>query len=242
MMGSAALLRGATIGAATILITACGSGGEPATTPSPTDSESMSPSALAKASLLPASAVPPAPPGDSLVDSSEAYEYSGVIAEPSRQVMTCTPLEMTDVPGPPEPGAVAAAGSGFVTGVAQVDQYAVVYTDTAAARRAVERSRSWAEDCQTAFAVHAPGANAVATISQAPAGVDGFSVIATYTYRDTGSSSDEISAVLQSGPTVVYLRANESGAPADTGWAVDGLLDPAWSEQLLNAAADQLSS
>jgi hypothetical protein len=121
-----------------------------------------------------------------------------------------------------------------------VDQYAVVYSDQDAAQRAVARSRDRAQDCQAAFAVHSPDADAEAIISRAPVGVDGFRVRATYAYQDTGYSSDEVSAVLRSGTTVLYLRANETGAPAGMNWETDGLLDPEWSDQLITAAAENL--
>ena len=225
-----------------MVVAGCGTGGSgPGSTATPTGQETMSASKRALASLLPAAAVPPAPPGDTLVDTMGPDKVTGVIGEPSRQVMTCTPLEvLMDDPGPAEPDAAGAASSGFVTGVAQVDQYAVVYSDQAAAQRAVARSRDRARDCQAAFVVHSPDAQAQAIISAAPGGVDGFRVRAAYAYRDTGYSSDEVSAVLRSGTTVLYLRANETGAPAGMNWPTDGLLDPEWADQLITAAAEHL--
>lgn len=211
-------------------------------TPTPSAPETISAGKLAIASLLPVDSVAPAPPGDSLVDNSGPYMAKGVISEPSRQVITCTPREMTDIPGPAEPGAAAAASSGFVTGVAQVDQYVVVYTDEAAAKDAVARSRTWTQDCQTAFAVHAPRAQAEAVISDPPASVDGFRVLATFKDPDTGDTSDEVSAVLRSGRTVLYLRANVLGAPEGEEPPPDSILDPAWSDQLIEAAAAHLAA
>ncbi|MGB8019691.1 MAG: sensor domain-containing protein [Candidatus Nanopelagicales bacterium] len=224
-------------------VAACGTGDSgTGTTPTPTGQETMSASKRAIANLLPAGAVPPAPPGDTLVDAMGPVEVTGVIGEPSRQVMTCTPLELLmDDPGPAEPDAARAASSGFLTGVAQVDQYAVVYTDEAAAQRAVARSRDRAQDCQAAFAVHSPDADAEAIVSKAPDGVDGFRVHATYAYDDTGYSSDEFSAVLRFGSTVLYLRANEAGSPEGMNWETDGILDPDWSDQLVTAAAAHLT-
>ena len=232
-----------TISCALMLVVGCGAGDSGTqTTATPTGQETMSAPKRAIANLLPAAEVPPAPPGDTLVDAMGPFEVTGVIGEPSRQVMTCTPLEMLmDDPGPAEPDAAGAASSGFVTGVAQVDQYAVVYTDAAAAQRAVARSRDRAQNCQEAFAVHSPDAQAEALISKAPEGVDGFRVHATYAYQDTGYSSDEVSAVLQFGSTVLYLRANEAGAPQGMNWETDGILDPDWSDQLVTAAAAHLT-
>ena len=87
--------------------------------------------------------------------------------------------------------------------------------------------------------MHSPAADAEAIISRAPAAVDGFRMRATYAYQDTGYSSDEVSAVLRSGTTVLYLRANETGAPAGMNWPTDCLLDPG-SDQLITAAAEHL--
>lgn len=231
-----------TIGVAVLLVAGCGAGGSgPGDAATPGAHVTMSAAKRAIANLLPAAAVPPAPPGDTLVDAMGPVEVTGVISEPSRQVMTCTLEVLTDVPGPAEPDAAGAAYSGFVTGVAQVDQYAVVYSDEAAAQWALARSRARAEDCAAAFAVHSPGADAEAVVSPAPAGVDGFRVHATYDYPDTGHSSDEVSAVLRSGATVLYLRANETGAPAGLDWDADGTLDPDWSDQLVTAAAEHLA-
>jgi PknH-like extracellular domain len=237
------LTAAVTISCELMAFAGCGTGDRgTAPTPTPTGQETMSAAKRAIANLLPAAAVPPAPPGDTLVDAMGPFEVTGVIGEPSRQVMTCTPLEMgMDDPAPAEPDAAGAASSGFVTGVAQVDQYAVVYTDAAAAQRAVARSRDRAQNCQEAFAVHSPGAQAEAILSAAPEGVTGFRVHATYSYRETGYSSDEVSAVLQFGSTVLYLRANEAGAPEGMNWETDGILDPDWLDQLVTAAAAHLT-
>ncbi|MGB8019744.1 MAG: hypothetical protein WCF04_00785 [Candidatus Nanopelagicales bacterium] len=230
--------------AATVAVAVVGCAAEDAgSDQSPTPSETISVDELAIASLLPAQSVPPAPPGDVLVDSMDPFSATGVIGEPSRQVMTCTPLELPpmDDPGPAEPGATAAAWSGFVTGAAQVDQYAIVYTDETTAQEAVTRSRARAEDCEAAFAVHSPGAEAEAVVAGSPSAVDGFRVHATYHYTDTGYTSDEVSAVLRSGRTVLYLRANELGAPDSKDLPSDGILDQAWTDELIEAAAAQLT-
>ncbi|HSO05088.1 MAG TPA: hypothetical protein VLQ92_11450, partial [Candidatus Limnocylindrales bacterium] len=55
-----------------------------------------------------------------------------------------------------------------------------------------------------------------------------------------GYTSDEVSAVLRSGATVLYLRANEAGAPEGATWETDGILDPTWSDRLVAAAAEHL--
>ena len=234
--------RTAALVAIVLVLGGCGGAG-PGNGGTPTPQATIAAPKLAIASLLPYREVPPAPPGDTIVDAMGPIEVTGVIGEPSRQVMTCTRRELPAEhdPGPAEPDAAGAASAGFVTGVAQVDQYAIVYTDTDAAQRAVSRARALAEDCDAAFAVHAPEADAEATIATAPAIVDGFRVHSTYAYEDTGYSSDEVSAVLRRGPTVLYLRANETGSPAGLGWETDGILDPEWADQLVEAAAEHLA-
>lgn len=199
---------------------------------------------LAQAGLLPGNDVSPAPPGDVMIDSFGPVLETENIAEPSRQVMTCTPLELPpeDVSGPAEPDALAAATSGFVTGVAQVDQYAVAYLDEAAAERAVTRARASADNCDAAFRVHSPDADANAVVTDAPSEVAGFQVHATYYYKDTKWTGDEVSAVLRAGRTVLYIRANETGSPAGMHWKTDGVLDAAWADQLVKAAAAHLAS
>lgn len=228
--------------AALLVLAGCGAGddgAEPApTTAEPTPQQSISPTKLAVANLLLVDQVTPAPPG-SVVDTTGPVAARDVIAEPSRQVMTCTPLELTDQPGPAEPDAAGAASSSSILGVAQLDQYVVVYTDEAAAQRAVDRARARTEDCDEAFAVHSPDADAQAAIADVPDAVDGFRVHATYDYD--GATSDEVSAVLRSGRTVLYLRANETGSGENADEEVDGTLDAAWVDQLMDAAAAHLA-
>lgn len=231
---------------ALLVLAGCGTGDAGAdqepTPAEPTPQQTLSPTDLAVATLLPADEVPPAPPG-TLVDTTGPVTTKGVFGEPSRQVMTCTPLELPtgDDPGPAEPDAAGAASSSSVIGVAQLDQYSVVYTDDTAALRAVDRARERAEDCDTAFAVHSPDAAAQSTITAAPGTVDGFRVHATYASGDSGTTSDEASAVLRSGSAVLYLRASETGSGRNAGEDVDGTLDPAWTDQLMATAAAHLA-
>ena len=230
--------------AAVLVLAGCGAGGsaEQGLTTDPTPEQTISPTTLAVGNLLLAEGVPPAPPG-TVVDSTGPVAVTGVIGEPSRQVMTCTPLELpeSDDPGPAEPDATGAASSSSVIGAAQVDQYAVVYVDDAGAQRAVDRARKRAENCDDSFAVHSPDARAEASVLAAPDGVDGFRVHATYAADEAGTTSDETSAVLRSGATVLYLRANETGSGENAGLDVDGILDAAWADQLVEAAAAHLA-
>ena len=239
--------RGRTTGwaaAALLVLAGCGTGEAGVDPPpvEPTPQQTISPTDLAVATLLPADDVPPAPPG-TVVDSTGPVTTTGVIGEPSRQVMTCTPLELPggDDPGPAEPDAAGAASSSSVIGAAQVDQYAVVYTDDTAAQRAVDRARERADNCEKAFEVHSPDATAQSTIAAVPGTVDGFRVHATYASGDTGTTSDETSAVLRTGRTVLYLRANETGSGPNAGEDVDGTLEPAWADQLIETAAEHLA-
>lgn len=214
--------------------------GEPGSTNGSPSAGPLTPLAaakLAQSNLLPAYGVTPAPPGDTLIDGFGPVLTTANVAEPSRQVMTCTPLELPseNQTGPAEPDAVGAAASGFVTGVAQVDQYAVVYRDEAAAERAVTRSRGRADNCDAAFRVHSPNAKARATVTAAPPAVTGFRVHATYEDKTTGHDSDEVSAVMRAGLTVLYLRTNESSTPGNS------LLDEAWADSLIKAAAAHLA-
>jgi hypothetical protein len=205
----------------------------------PAPQQLMSDTRLAAASLLLADDVPPAPPGSTL-DSSGPVTIKGNIGQPSRQVMTCTPLELPagDAPGPAEPDAVGAASSSSVIGVAQVDQYAVVYVNDAAAQSAVGRARELAQDCDESFAVHSPDSNGQASITPAPSAVDGFEVHATY--GDPTTTSDEASVVLRSGRVVLFLRAAETGSGPNASQDVDGILDPEWTDRLVSAATENL--
>ena len=234
--------------AALLVLAACGSGDgagdeDPTTSAPPTvQQQAISPAKLAVANLLLPGAIEPAPPG-TVVDTSGPVSVKGVIGEASRQVMTCTPLELPvlDDPGPTEPDASGAAASTSVLGVAQVDQYTVVYIDEAASQRAVDRARQRADSCDDAFAVHSPDSDAEAEVSAAPESVDGFRVHATYASGDSAAISDEVSAVLRHGPTVLYIRANETGSGENSEEDVDGLLDPAWADALIEAAASHLA-
>ena len=243
------LTRGTAVTAAVgavLALVACGTAEEGAdqrpTTAGPTAQQALSPTKLAVANLLLADGITAAPPG-TVMDTTGPVAVKGLIGEPSRQVMTCTPRELPDGddPGPAEPDAAGAASSSSVLGVAQVDQYSVVYVDEDAARRAQDRARERAESCDKAFAVHSPDAASAATISPERGAVDGFRVHTTYTLAESGTTTDEMSAVLRRGATVLYIRANETGSGANAGEEVDGELDPTWAEQLIDAAAAHLA-
>jgi hypothetical protein len=239
-------VRPAGLATAALLLAAGCAAGIPSAENEPTTSDRapqqlVSAPQLAVASLLLADEVPPAPPG-SIVDSTGPVTITGDIGAPTRQVMTCTPLELPDGddPGPAEPGAAGAASSSSVIGVAQVDQYAVVYVNEATAQDAVDRARELANGCDEAFAVHSPDSNAQATITPAPGTADAFQVHATYDAGGPATTSDETSAVLRSGRVVLFLRAAETGSGPNADQEVDGTLDPEWARQLIVAAAANL--
>ena len=177
------------------------------------------------------------------MDTTGPVTVTGVIGEPTRQVMTCTPLELPvhDDPGPVEPDAVGAASSNSVLGAAQVDQYVVVYVSEEAARRAQDRAWERADNCDEAFSIHSPDVASAATLSPERGAVDGFRVHATYTADGSTTTTDEISAVLRHGATILYLRANETGSGPNAGQDVDGALDPTWADQLIDAAVAHLA-
>jgi hypothetical protein len=57
----------------------------------------------------------------------------------------------------------------------------------------------------------------------------------------SGRSASE-AAVLRSGRLVLAISAVETGAPAGEDWPLDGVVDPAWADDLMAAAAGQLQS
>ncbi len=69
-----------TISCALMAVAGCGTGDSgTGPTPTPSGQETMSAPKRAIANLLPAAAVPPAPPGDTLVDAMGLFEVTGVI-------------------------------------------------------------------------------------------------------------------------------------------------------------------
>jgi hypothetical protein len=212
--------------------------------PTPTATSTPSPAAAdaqerALAAVLVATDVPPAPPGTAVVLDPGPVAVS-VVDVPTVQVESCSTLIPSDTPGPPEPDAEAGAVTSFVTGVAQVDQYVVAYRDETAAATALDRHRALTEECQAALQarVTADNLGVQATVSEAPTGVDGYRLQVLFTYPS--GPSDEASGVFRSGSLVAFTRTNETGAPEGSGWEADGILDPAWVDQLMAAAADTL--
>jgi hypothetical protein len=198
---------------------------------------------LALAALVRAADVPPAPPGTEIVVQPDPLPGGAVatVLEPSVQYESCSMALPEDAE--PEPGGSAGAIGGFVTGVAQVDQYVVVYEDLAAAEAALARHRALAEDCDAALAqrLEPNVGEAAATLSDFRSDFPDFGYRVRVEFRSDGSVDDEESAVLRRGPVLSFIRTNESGAQTGSGWEVDGLLDTAWADQLMAAAADRLT-
>jgi len=162
------------------------------------------------------------------------------VLEPTVPYESCS-LALPD-DAEPEPGASAGAIGSFVTGVAQVDQYVIVYEDLVAAEAALARHRALAEDCDAALAQRLGSVGeADATLSDFRSDVPDFGYRVRVEFRSDGLIADEESAVLRQGPVLSFIRTNESGAPTGSGWEVDGLLDTAWADQLMATAADRLT-
>jgi hypothetical protein len=161
------------------------------------------------------------------------------------QFAICSTVGKADE-GPPsvvEPGAVAAAWTFGIAGAAQVDQYAIVYEDPAAAEAAVARARAQAESCDEAFTANPEfvGEPPTTTIGEVPSTVEGFRVTALFTYDPP---QDAVSTVMRSGETVHYMRFKEmpiwESEPGSSEENPDTMLDPAWTEALIDAAAANL--
>ena len=208
-----------------------------------TPSPSMTAVEAAKAAVLTAEEIP-LPPTSTQVDIPGSYTAVGEqVGAPWRQFMLCSTVAMPDE-GPPitvEPGAAAGAwafGSASTPaqpGYTQIDQYAIVYVDEAAAEVTVDRARDL--DCEGAIRTWAvPGMTWTVETGVVPDSVEGFRLTATFTYDEGASTQDEVSTVMRSGRTVHYMRFNESG-----GGGRDGLLDPPYAEQLVEAAAANLT-
>ena len=250
----------AAVAATVLVLGGCGSGGgagggggdgstggspgasTPPTTPAAT--ATPTPLEIAGAALLSGDEIPlPEPDGE--VSPAGAYTAQGEqVNTPWRQFMLCSTAAMADEgPAPtPEPGAVAGAwsfGAAYTpdgSGYTQIDQYAIVYSDEAAAQAALDRAR--ALDCDAAIATWAaPGQDWSVETGTVPADVDGFRLTATFTHDKGASRSDEVSTVMRSGDTIHYMRFNESGAGSH-----DGLLDEAYVDQLIDAAAASLTA
>lgn len=220
-----------------------GSGG----TAAPAPSQTTSALERAEAALMSSQELPPAPPG-TLVDAGLGYTAEGdQVSVPWYQVWLCAGTGRPDE-GPPraEPGAVAGAWGFGRAGVAQVDQYAIVYLDEASAQAAVDRARDQSAMCTDAITgdpeyVGDPPAVEIGTV---PSSVEGLRVRAVFS-RDSGKSDDMVSTVMRSADTVHYLRFNEMSAtepePGRTEPNPDTMLDPAYIDALIAAAAASLT-
>ena len=228
--------------AAIVVITGCASGeSDPAASPAPTST--LTAAERAEAALVPAEETEPVAPG-TVSDATSPYTAEGdQISAPWGQFMTCSTVGKADE-GPPsvvEPRAAAAAWTFGKAGAAQVDQYAIVYADEAAAAEAVTRARTQAQSCDEAFAANPEfrGEPPTTTIGGVPDTVDGFRVTAVYRPSD-----DEVSTVMRSGDTVHYMRFREmsavESAPGESEKNPDTALDPAWTDALIDQAAANL--
>jgi hypothetical protein len=215
--------------------------GDPGASPAPTST--LTAVEQAQAALLPAQEITPVAPG-TVSDATAAYTAEAdQISAPWPQFMLCSRVGNADE-GPPsvvEPGAVAAAWTFGRAGAAQVDQYAIVYADEAAAKVAVAQARTQAESCDEAFTSNPDfaGEPPDVTIGGVPDTVEGFRVTAVFRPSD-----DAVSTVMRAGDTVHYMRFNETyaveSAPGESEENPDTALDPAWTDALIDQAAANL--
>ena len=177
-------------------------------------------------------------------EPSGAYTAEGdQVSAPWPQFMICSTVGKADE-GPPsvvEPGAAAGAWAFGTAGASQVDQYAIVYADEAAAKDAVTLARTQAQSCDAAFENNPDyfGEPPSVAIGEVPDTVDGFRVTAVFR-----PSEDSVSTVMRSGNTVHYMRFQELYAVApEPGTSLknpDTRLDPAWTEALIDQVAANL--
>lgn len=218
-------------------------------TPTPIPTPTLSAIEAAQAALLPIEEVAPVAPGE-VSEPSGSYTAEGdQISAPWAQFAICSTVGKADE-GPPsvvEPGGVAAAWTFGVAGAAQLDQYAIVYRDEAAARAAVTRARTQAESCDDAFTGNPEfvGEPPTTTIGEVPDTVEGFRVTALFTY-DSAAPQDAVSTVMRAGDTVHHMRFRELPAwesePGASEENPDPMLDPTWTEALIEQAAANLTS
>jgi hypothetical protein len=236
-------------------VVGCGNGGSGTSTSSPTTTPSPTPTAVAlaraQAALLPPEQTPPAPPGTIVRDDVTAYTAQGdEVGSPWSQFMVCPIVTSHPDEGPPpasdvEPDALAGAWTFGLAGAAQLDQYAIVYADEAAAQAAVDRARARADECAGTYTANPDsfGPPPETQVGPVPESVAGFRVRALFTNDQGASQSDSVSTVMRVGDTVHYMRCSPSGYETATGGDApnpEQTLDPQWTEQVIQAAADHL--
>lgn len=231
-----------------LAVSGCSTGdSDPGASPEPTTT--LTAVDRAAAALLPNEEIAPVLPG-AVTEPSGSYTAEGdQISAPWAQFMICSQAGRADDTAPEtvEPGSVAAAWTFSTAGAAQVDQYAIVYSDEAAAQAAVARARTQADTCEAGFTSNPEftGEPPDTEIGEVPDTVDGFRVTALFTY-DTVDPKDAVSTVMRAGDTVHYMRFTELPAwesePGDSEKNPDPMLDPAWTEALISQAAANLVS
>lgn len=237
---------------ALVLIAGCGDDGGETSGPTPTASPTPTQTAVvarATAALLPKEQTPPAPPGTIVRPVKPLTAEGNEVAAPWGQVMVCPIVWSRPDEGPPtdvEPEALAGAWAFGVAGAAQLDQYAIVYTDEAAASAAVTRAQAQADDCAALYKENNDyiGDPPKTTLGEVPSSVQGFRVRSVFTSDQGTSQWDAVSTVMRVGDTVHYMRFSPSGYETESGDEVEnpgGMLDPEWTEQVIEAAAENLA-
>ena len=233
---------------ATAALGGCSSGGtsdENSPSPSPSVTQTQTPLEQARAALLTADEIPVPPPSNTVEIPSSHSAQGDQVSAPWPQFMICSSIAQADEGSPivVEPGAAAGAWAFGVAdtapqegeGYSQIDQYAIVYSDEAAAAAAVQRAKDL--DCDAAIKAwdYTELEWTVAT-GPVPESVDGFRTTGTFTIPSEDSTQDSVSTVMRAGNTVHYMRMSES-----SGGGRDGLLDQDYVEELITAAADNLA-
>jgi hypothetical protein len=207
----------------------------PAPTPAPTaPAPDTSPPATAPApisSVLRLQDVPEAYPGG-YVAEGEVQTVPAPPSVPSVNVESCSTFVPEGERGPAEPDGVAGAGTSFIAGNAQVDEYVVRYASRAAATTAIDRHRDLAVDCAGAMAARAgTSGSGTATLGGAiPAAVNGYRVVAHF--GSGNAAFEEYTAVLQWGDRVAYLGMRPSNGPTT--------LDVGWTDRVAAAAVNRM--
>lgn len=249
---SAVISRGLVVAGAVVALVLGGcasadTGSEDGSSPTATASQAATALERAQAALLPYEQVTPVAPGDSSESTGHYTAEGDQVSAPWTQFMICTSVGKADE-GPPsvvEPGAAAAAWTFGTAGAAQLDQYAIAYVDEAAAQAAVTRAQAQAAACDGAFTANPEfvGEPPTTTIGEVPDTVAGFRVTALFSY-DSAPPQDAVSTVMRAGDTVHYMRFKELPAwesePGESEENPDTMLDPAWTEAVIDAAAANL--
>lgn len=234
--------------ASALAVAGCGDDGSASSSPTPVGSTTAATSLERAQAALLIDETPPAPPGTIVEIGTPITAEGDEVGSPWAQFMVCPVVASHPDEGPAtdvEPDALAGAWSFGVAGAAQLDQYAIVYADEAAAQAAVTRARAKVDECAALYEASPDyfGDPPDVTLGEVPSSVDGFRVRGVFTHDQGASQSEAVSTVMLVGDTVHYARFAPSGYQTDSGGEVanpGGMLDAAWTEQIITMAAENL--